>query len=50
MSVRFTPAMLAVNAILAAALGAMWLGPQGLLRHTDWQAPAPQAPNLDDAA
>jgi hypothetical protein len=42
--------MLAVNAILAAALGAMWLGPQGLLRHTDWQAPAPQAPNLDDAA
>ncbi len=49
MSGRFIPTMLGINMVLAGVLGAMWLGPQGALRHTQWQAPAPQAPNLDDA-
>ena len=49
MSGRFIPTMLGINVVLAGVLGAMWLGPQGALRHTQWQAPAPQAPNLDDA-
>ena len=49
MSGRFIPAMLGINVVLAGVLGVMWLGPQGALRHTQWQAPAPQSPNLDDA-
>ncbi|ARU06297.1 hypothetical protein CCO03_17875 [Comamonas serinivorans] len=50
MTGRFVPALVGVNAVLAVALAAVWLGPQGVLRHTIWQAPAPQGVNLDDAA
>ena len=49
MSGRFIPTMLGINVALAGVLAVMWLGPQGMLRNTQWQAPAPQAPNLDDA-
>jgi hypothetical protein len=49
MSGRFMPTMLGVNVVLAGVLAAMWLGPQSTLRHTQWHAPAPQPPKLDDA-
>ena len=49
MSGRFVPGMLAVNGALVCVLAAMWLGPQGALRHTNWTEPAPKSPSLDDA-
>ena len=50
MSGRFIPLALGVNAALAAVLAALWLGPQGTLRHTVWQMPQAQPSNLDEVA
>ena len=49
MSGRFVPGMLAINGALVCVLAAMWFGPQGALRHTNWTEPAPKPPSLDDA-
>ena len=45
---RFTPVMLGVQGALALALIYAWVGPRADFRTAQWQAPAPQAPNLDD--
>jgi len=39
---------LVVAALLAAALAALWLAPGPQARWRQWQAPPPQAPQLDD--
>ena len=43
-----TVVSLAVAALLAAALAALWLAPGPQARWRQWQAPPPQAPQLDD--
>ncbi|HMT63485.1 MAG TPA: type II secretion system protein N [Ottowia sp.] len=43
-----TVVSLAVAALLAAALAALWLAPGPQARWRQWQAPPPQAPPLDD--
>lgn len=48
MSGRFISLALVANAALAAVLAAMWLGPQGALRHTVWHVPQPQPSNLNE--
>ena len=46
MNRRATPFLLAINAALAAGLALLWFGPGS---STQWQPPAAQPPNLDDA-
>lgn len=43
-----TVVSLAAAALLAAALAALWLAPGPQARWRQWQAPPPQAPQLDD--
>jgi general secretion pathway protein N len=47
--IRLTPALIAIDALLAVALAALWLAPGPSAHWRNWQTPAPQAPNLDDA-
>jgi hypothetical protein len=42
-------ALIAIDALLALALAALWFAPGPPVRWRNWQLPAPQAPNLDDA-
>ena len=42
------PLYVTALALLAAALAALWLAPGPLAGWRHWQAPPPQAPNLDD--
>jgi general secretion pathway protein N len=46
---RLTPALIAMDALLAIALAVLWLAPGPIARWRNWQAPASQAPNLDAA-
>jgi|GEM_PF-3652963 len=46
---RLTPALIALNAVLALVLAALWLAPGAPVRWRTWQAPAPQSPSLADA-
>jgi hypothetical protein len=46
---KLTPTLIALDAVLALALAALWLAPGAPARWRAWQAPAPQAPALDDA-
>ncbi|MDR2990618.1 MAG: hypothetical protein LBU72_01555 [Burkholderiaceae bacterium] len=48
-NVKLTPALIAVDALLAIVLAALWLAPGPFAHWRNWQTPAPQAPNLDDA-
>jgi hypothetical protein len=48
-SAKLTPTLIALDAVLALALVALWLAPGAPARWRAWQAPAPQAPALDDA-
>ena len=43
-----SPVFLAVPAVLALALAALWFGPGPAAGWRQWQAPQPQPPNLDD--
>jgi len=45
---KLTPLLIAIDALLVLVLAALWLAPGPLAHWRDWQAPAPQAPNLDD--
>lgn len=40
--------LIALNLVLVAVLAALWLAPGTPARWRSWQAPAPQAPTLDD--
>lgn len=40
--------LIALNLVLVAVLAALWLAPGTPARWRGWQAPAPQAPTLDD--
>lgn len=40
--------LIAINLILTAALAGLWLAPGRPAQWRNWQAPAPQAPTLDD--
>jgi len=44
-----TPLYVGAVALMGLLLAALWLGPGPLAHWRQWQAPAPQAPNLDDA-
>ena len=43
------PLYIAFTALMGLVLAALWLGPGPLAQWRQWQAPAPQAPNFDDA-
>ena len=45
---QVSPMLLAVPVVLALALAALWLGLGPAAAWRQWQAPEPQAPNLDD--
>ena len=47
--VKLTPALIAIDALLLIVLAALWFAPGPPARWRNWQAPAPQAPNLDEA-
>jgi len=46
---RITFLLVIVNLLLALLLAALWLAPGPAAQWRDWQPPAPQPPNLDDA-
>jgi len=45
---KSTRALLTLDALLVIVLAALWFGPGPVARWREWQAPAPQPPNLDD--
>jgi len=49
MTRQVSPLALAALALMALALAALWFGPGPAAAWRQWQPPAPQAPNLDDA-
>jgi hypothetical protein len=49
MRVATTPVLIGLNLVLAAAIAALWIDPQGGLRGTHWQAPAAVRPDLGAA-